>query len=472
MANYTLTTSAQEVGRNTTPTVGARLLAWYSNASGNSAVVHLKLQAIAQGLTYTGTNKDYELYLDNTGTGVVSWSYAPLPADTWIDVAEITQSVAGGRTVNVSGKVWTYLYDDAWITGNTVTMPTLSTPPTGLAISDLTAGTESFNADVSITGWGTNPGSSKALELQCWTKGMNQPRRYQAIGTSDLSTNITVDNNSEYSTAYGPLTIVGNTEYTIGAYATNGNANTGSQNMGNAVTLAYPANLQPAITSDTTATIYYSIRADGGKYEKTYEYSLDDGTTWETFATVSSGSATSGSFDITGLSVGAPCTIKHRVTTTAGTNNGTDVTFTIPVRNKFYGSVSDEATRVNKMYGSVSELATHYVINYIANNPSLNTTIFMGKYYSTYGYMLAEPSLLQIVSSSLFTNVVLRFSNGTSKTLFAYSGAYRNQGSAWGFNSAPVTGSISYSSSTHTTRKARLVAKIYGSDNGEAKRIY
>lgn len=353
MANYTLTTSAQEVGRNTSPTVGARLLAWYSDVSGNSAVAHLKLQAIAQGLTYTGTNKDYELYLDNTGTGVVYWSYAPLPANTWVDVAEITQYVGGGSTVGVSGKVWTYLYDDAWITGNTVTMPVFSTAPTGLSISNLTPDTESFSATVSITGWGNNPGTNKYRELQCWTKGMSEPRRYEADISSELTGTITVSN-----TSAGSLTIVGNTEYTIGAWATNGNAYTGSVNMGNAVTLAYAAHLQPAITSDTTATIYYSTKADGGKYAKTYEYSLDGGTNWTTFATVSSGSATSGSFNITDLSVGTTYTIKHRVTTTAGTKNGEDVTFSIPIRSKFYGSVGDQAVPIARIYGSTSNQPT------------------------------------------------------------------------------------------------------------------
>ena len=354
MANYTLTTSPQEVGSNTTPTVGARLLAWYSNASGNSATVHLKLQAISQGIAYSGTNKDYELYLDTTSTGVVSWSYSPLPADTWIDVAEITQSVTGGSTVDVSGKVWTYLYGDAWISGNTVTMPTLSTAPTGLAVSNITPATESFSATVSVTAWGTNPGSTRYRELQCWTKGMIQPRRYKVETSNALSSTIVVDNNSSYTAADGPLNITGNTEYTLGAFASNGNADTGSVNMGNAVTLAYAAILQPAITSSTTATVDYFIKADGGKYSKTYQYSIDGGTSWTTFATVSSSSATSGSFNLTGLTAGTSYTIKHRVTTTAGVNNGADAVLTIPTRNKFYGSVNDEATRVTKIYGSVN----------------------------------------------------------------------------------------------------------------------
>ena len=153
MANYTLTTTPQEVGRNTTPTVGARMLAWYTNATTSGATVHLKLQAISQGTTYAGTNKDYELQLDTTSTGTVSWSYAPLPQDTWVDVVEITQYVAFGRTVTIVGKVWTYVYGDAWITGNTVTLATPYVAPTTPTISasnisatsnTITYGTTSF----------------------------------------------------------------------------------------------------------------------------------------------------------------------------------------------------------------------------------------------------------------------------------------------------------------------------------------
>lgn len=382
MANYTLTTSAQEVGRNTTPTVGARLLAWYSDAGANSAIVHLKLQAISQGLTYTGTNKDYELYLDNTGTGVVAWSYAPLTADTWIDVREITQYVNYGAAASVSGKVWTYLYGDAWITGNTVTVPNPSSPPTGLAISNLTPGTESFNADVSITSWGTGSGS-KNLELQCWTLGMNQPRRYQPFSTNNLSANITVDNNSGYSLDYGPLTIVGNTEYTIGAYATNGSANTGSVNMGNYTTLAYNPTISVTIDNGSSVTVNYTTLADGGKYSKTYEYSIDGGTTWTTFATVSGGSASSGSFNISGLTQEVRYTLQTRVTTTAGTNTA-QTYFIIPAVIKTYGSANNVAAEINDLYGSANSQAQRITKLYGSSN-GVSTLIHQGFGHLNYG---------------------------------------------------------------------------------------
>ena len=186
MANYTLTTAEQEVGRNTTPTVGARLLARYSNAGSSGATVHLKLQAISQGITYTGTNKNYELTLGNTATGVVAWSYQPLTANTWITVTEITQNVSYGVATNISGKIWTRVYGDAWITGNTVTVPSPSPNKPGVSAtvtSDTSAnivyGTSSFNA------------SSGTVSLYCDTTPNFTPDASNLLETKTTTGNST-----------------------------------------------------------------------------------------------------------------------------------------------------------------------------------------------------------------------------------------------------------------------------------------
>lgn len=362
MANYVLTTTAQEVGRNTAPVVGARLLAWYSNPTSTGATVHLKLQAISQGGTYTGTNKDYELTLDSTATGVISWSYAPLPANTWVDVREITQTITFGRTVNVSGKVWTYLHGDAWVSGNTVTLQSSATPPTGLAVSDIVPGVDFFTGTVSITSWG-NGGTvaDRYLELQCWTydaSSLAQPRRYRTDHTSNLSATITVDNEASYSTAYGPLTIRPNTRYTIGAYASNGAANTGSIRIGDYVTLAAPAEVSIASHTPTSATLTYSVSTDGGFYSSTLEYSIDGDSTWIPITTISGGSGASGTFTISGLTPGDVYTVLTRSTTTAGFSYGTTVTLNMQSSPTFYGSANNQAQRADTLYGSVNNQAT------------------------------------------------------------------------------------------------------------------
>lgn len=97
--------------------------------------------------------------------------------------------------------------------------------------------------------------------------------------------------------------------------------------------------------SATEATIRFTTAVDGGYLPKTIEYSLDNGTTWVTVATVTSGSATSGSFTVSSLSPGESYTMLTRVSTTAGSSNNTDITFTTEpgaVKDRIYGGVAGE----------------------------------------------------------------------------------------------------------------------------------
>lgn len=345
----TLTTSPQEIVNNTSNTIATRLFAWYSDQSGNDATVHLKLQACSQGIQYTGTNKTYAMTCGSTDTGAVSWSYAPLNANQWYDVAEITYRASGGSQIHCRGSVWSYVYGDSVCETWDVYLPQFYTPPTGLGINNIVPGSESFTANVYISGWGQNSGGAKYRELQVWTTGMLEPRRYQAASGDSLSGNITTNNSSS-----GSLTICGNTEYALGAYADNGNVNTGSQYMGNYVTLAYAPTLSVDAVGDKSVTIAYSTQSDGGKYTKNIQYSLDNGTTWTTGATVSSGSATTDIFTISGLNDDTSYTLKCRVSTTAGVSNGTDVAFKTLASCKMYGSVSGKTKQIKKLYCSVS----------------------------------------------------------------------------------------------------------------------
>ncbi|MBQ9160885.1 MAG: hypothetical protein IJ122_06145 [Methanobrevibacter sp.] len=367
MATYTLTTSPQEVGINTTPTVGARLLAWYSDQSGNSAKVHLKLQAISQGTTYTGTNKDYELTLGDVATGTVSWTYAPLPADKWVDVKEIEKSVSGGTTLSVSGKVWTYMYDDAWITGNSVKLNDFYTSPTGLGADQIVPSTRSFTANVYISDWGTGSGT-KYRELQCWTYDANnfvEPRRYQAVTGSSKSGTITVSNSSS-----GSLTIIPNTRYTLGIYASNGSAATGSQRLGNYYTDPELPTFTVLSVTETSAVIRYQTKADGGARVKYLQYKMDD--RWTVAATVGTGTATTGTFTITGLTPGTHYSLPTRlyVFPSARTFFGEDIVFST-LKKMFYGSIEGKTKCIEKMYASVYN-GTSYSISTATNVTAFN----------------------------------------------------------------------------------------------------
>lgn len=345
----TLTTTPTEVGSNLGVTVGARLLAWYSDADSSGATAHLKLQAISQGIQYTGTNKDYELNLDGTHTGTVSWTYTPLNANTWYDVAEITQRVGSGATVSASGKVWTYVYGDCWVNGVSLTMPTFTSPPTGLAVSVAEIHPESVLFNVSISSYGV-PSNVNGRWIEAGLAGQNvwtTPSLRSAIAQNVTSAQILVDNNSTQTTT---LTIVPNTQYYYGGYANNTQVGRGAI-FGQLVTLAPATTVSLDSVTSRSATFNYSVPADGGFYDKTLEYSIDGGTTWVTIATITGGSATTGTFTVYGLDFNTTYTLKSRVTTTSGTTNNTDVTFTTTYR--LYGSVGGQTTEIRKLYGSV-----------------------------------------------------------------------------------------------------------------------
>ena len=467
----TLTTTPTEVGSNLGTTVGCRLLAWYTDNGTSGATAHLKLQAISQGITYTGTNKDYEMTLGSNATGTVSWSYAPLDADVWYDVNEITLWMGSGTTVSASGKVWTYVYGDAWITDVSLTMPVFATAPTGLAVSDLTASTDSFSGTVSVTGWGgVGDASTRYRELQVWTydpSSLEQPRRLQTEVGNTLSSTITVDNNSAST-----LVIVPNTRYTIGIYATNGTYNTGSQRVGNYVTLAPKTTLTISSKTDTSAVISYSVPADGGFYSKDLEYSIDGGSTWTTVTTIVGSAATTGSFTISGLTPETSYTLKSRVVTTAGATTNNDRTFTTEGSQRIYGSVNGETKRITKIYGAVPVPQSQFFVVAISGNNNFNNSTFNSAYYNTYGKMLLRPAALVVSTSNSLTTVSIKFFDNSTKYLFQYSGTYINQGRAWGFTFAPVAGNVSSNEVTTYDYKTKRITKVYGSVNGQTKRIY
>jgi hypothetical protein len=86
--------------------------------------------------------------------------------------------------------------------------------------------------------------------------------------------------------------------------------------------------------------------------------------------------------------------------------------------------------------------------------------------------MLVSPSQLLVTTSGATTNVVLKFSDNSTKLLFSYNGTYTNQGIAWGFNRAPANGNVSAAVNTDYKHESRLITKLYGSVNGVTKRIY
>lgn len=163
------------------------------------------------------------------------WQY------TGITVDQVIGAGSSGRTITVGWNTTTASQSGYWIGSGSGTI-SFTNAPTGISASDIVPGTESFTANVSITGWGGEGNSStRYRELQCWTydaSSLVAPRRFQASYGDSLSGNITVDNSSSVDSGTS-LNITGNTRYTLGMYASNGVYGTISKRIGDYVTLAY-----------------------------------------------------------------------------------------------------------------------------------------------------------------------------------------------------------------------------------------
>ena len=284
--------------------------------------------------------------LASGSTGYVSFSGEQTDATIWSTTVTLPSTTSP-----------TTLYIASTSTGSdhfldfvgTVTIPTQGgTGPTGLTASNIVPSTEGFTADVSITSW--NGGTPNFLGITAWTQGYVEPRLNQFDFSHNLTSTITVSNSSSYS---GTLTIQPNTYYSLRASASNSLYQTNTD-IGDFATLPAATTVSVSATTANSATIAYTTGADGGALTKAIEYSLDGGVTWQTGATVATGTATSGTYTITGLTAGTTYSIQTRTATTAGTTAGTTLSVTTPVSYKLYGSVNNETKQITKLYGSVN----------------------------------------------------------------------------------------------------------------------
>lgn len=473
----TLTTSEQVIAKNESGVIHTYLKAWYSNQSGNSCVVHAKLTVINTGATYTGTNKKYAVtaWQSDPNYQVHDWPYTPLNTNEEVTVAEATWSYGSGDLISAQALFWSYVYGsadigmDRYIGGNWY-VPTFATAPTGLAVSNIVSGQEGFTADVSITGWGgAGDASSRYRELQVWTysqSGLVEPRRYQAEHGNTLSSNITVTNSSN-----GTLTIVPNTKYVIGAYATNGTYNTGSQRMNVATTLPPTPALSLTDVTQGAVSFTYSVPNQGGEYDMVVKYQLDSGPS-VTLTTLTGSGTKSGSFSFTMLQPGTSHTITLSLATTAGESVSNTVSFET-LAACLYGSANNYSKRIRKLYGPIPAVTTTYTVTDISNNIDFRDFAFMNKYKTVYGNITKEPTEFRIGYGTGNQNQGrLYFSDNTYSPLFEWTpNNYNNEGQPWGFEPGftPVEGQVSFIPNTCSTKE---IIKVYGSQNGVTKRIY
>lgn len=381
----TLTSSWQEVKRRTVtaPNTGLAvtvvLFARYNPSYRTATETRVEQKCtVIFPVSFTGTwcnngghyqGADYQFPLwdsprwvwEDCGTfnGDGSTTYDNVAEDYW------TVKCTQGAASLTLGTRWVYPYYGftAENTEFTVDVQLPSFGPSGLQGNNVVPGTNSFTADVSITAWNGGSSSSRYLELSAWTIGQTTPRRWEIVHGDSLSQTITVDNDSPWTTT-PPLTISPNTTYTLTVYATNGSESTGSQNIGDYTTL--PLEPLAVLTDSTTnsATFGYTVPADGGRYSKTLEYSLDGGSTWNTIATITSGNATTGTFTITGLTTGEH-TILVRSRTTAGSSSNCVVNWSSAGVHLIAsdGTTGEEATRLLVSVDGTATEATRLLVS-------------------------------------------------------------------------------------------------------------
>lgn len=300
---------------------------WWSN-SNNRVYGTLTGDVSRSGNTVTLSNLRLALTPTQTSWGTSSFSFTVGGTTTTQTISAPPTTIAlndAQISVGATQTSATVSWSGPENSGSfSISFPAGVTPPTNLAISNIVPGTDGFTATVSVSGWGTGGTTSGRLkELSVCTSASASQRKKVQVREDTLATEITVDNTAALSDG-AAFTITPNTAYYLTEWASNGATGTGNSAFTSVVTKANAPTVSLDSVSGDTATINYSAEADGGQYPKVVEYSLDDGATWQTGTTISTGAATSGSFTISGLVPGSQ-TVKTRVTTTAGSTLGDDL---------------------------------------------------------------------------------------------------------------------------------------------------
>lgn len=275
--------------------------------------------------------------------------------NVWQGIYSASRTFDASRSGNTIYVGWRVTNDNSGYLGGSavaaITLPQAYTTPSGLSVSVAEVYTTGAKFNVSISSYG-NPSSANGRWIEAGFAGQNawqSPSLRSAIAKNTTSAQIVVDNNS---TQTSTLTINPNTMYYYGGYASNTQRNI-STVSGSITTLADTPTLSVTRIGETSVTVSYSTPADGGKYAKIIQYSLDNGTTWTTGATVNTGAASSGTFEISNLHNGTTYTMKCRANTSAGNTAGSDVVFTTLESYKIYVPVNGKTKKVKKVYCEV-----------------------------------------------------------------------------------------------------------------------
>lgn len=297
------------------------------NLTGKTAGPNQYIHVYSASVTVNGTS--YSSWSGNMYNGTVMLSNTTRIYHT----GEFTFSASAGIAQYSSGS-W-YDGSGSW------TLPARGTTPTELDVTINSVQDTGATMRVTLGSYG-NPSSEANRYIEAAIMGQSTYGGKYRYGTSKASTNavITVNNNSSTNSS-NPLTIVPNTQYWYGAYATNTVMST-STVKGTFITL--PAYISDVTVNDTgggnvTVSVVHTSEGTATTAYTEYSYNQTDWTTVQ---------------DTFSLEVLSATTIYVRRRNSTGTTPVRTVSIVPATTVKLYGSVNNQAKEIRKLYGSIN----------------------------------------------------------------------------------------------------------------------
>lgn len=220
-------------------------------------------------------------------------------------------------------------------------IPQGAVAPSGLSVSISSIADTGASFSVSLSSYGT-PSSADGRYIEAAIMGQSTyggKYRYD-IAKNKASSTITVNNSSKTNSS-NPLTIVPNTQYWYGAYATNTVLST-STVKGTFITL--PAYISDVAVNDVgngevVVSVVHASEGTAATAYTEYSYNQADWTTVQ---------------DTFSLEVYSATTIYIRRRNSTGTTPVRTVSIVPATTVKLYGSVNNQAKEIRKLYGSIN----------------------------------------------------------------------------------------------------------------------
>ena len=297
------------------------------NLTGKTASSHQYIHVYSASVTVNGTT--YSSWSGNMYNGTVMLSNTTRIYHT----GEFTFSASAG-IAQYSSSSW-YSGNGSW------TLPARGSAPTGLNVTLSSIQDTGATMHVTLGSYG-NPSGEANRYIEASIMGQSTYGGKYRYSTTKASTSATIIvNNNSATNSSNPLTIVPNTQYWYGAYATN---TVMSTSMVKGTFITRPARISDVVVNDTgggnvTVSVIHASEGTATTVYTEYSYNQTDWTTVQ---------------DTFSLEVLSATMIYVRRRNSTGATPVRTVSIVPATTVKLYGSVNNQAKEIRKLYGSVN----------------------------------------------------------------------------------------------------------------------